>query len=413
MGKKHLFSLANEFVGDTALPSALNSWYQIGSILAVAMLSQVITGIFLAMFYVSSVDWAFYSIEYIMRDVAGGWIIRYLHANGASLIFGCVSLHIFRGIYYGSYQSPSVIVWSIGVIIFLLLIMTAFIGYVLPWGQMSFWAATVITNMLTAIPFIGRSIAEWIWGGYSVDAATLTRLFSFHFTLPFLIEGLAAVHLVALHYNGSSNPIGVNSKLDLIPLHPYFAVKDILGFMLTVVLFVYLCVFSPNLVIHVDNYIMATPLLTPAHIVPEWYFLPFYAILRSIPFKLGGVILMLGAIVILLLLPLLNPMPSSSFAVVFRKPMWFLVGNLMILGLLGLAPLASPYLFIGQIATLTYFSYFLLILPLFGLLEATLSLLSRKIWRIFEILVFNLIAVRIDLLAEQQDKSHEMITDSS
>ena len=374
---KHLWSLANEFVVDTALPCNLNYWYQIGSILALAMFSQVMTGIFLAMFYVSSVDLAFYSIEYIMRDVAGGWMIRYLHANVASIIFGCIYLHIYRGIYYGSFQSPTVIVWSVGVLIFILLIITAFIGYVLPWGQMSFWAATVITNMLTAIPILGRLLAEWIWGGYGVDKATLTRFFSFHLTLPFIIEALAAVHLVALHSNGSNNPIGVNSKLDLIPLHPYFAVKDIFGFLPLISVFLILSLFYPNLFIHPDNYMMATPLVTPTHIVPEWYFLPFYAILRSIPFKLLGVIIMFGAIIILLLLPLLNPMPSASFAVVFRKPMLFLVGNLIILGLLGMSPLLSPLVQIGILATASYFSYFLCILPLFGLLEATLSLTAK------------------------------------
>ena len=263
MTNKHLFSLANELVVDAALPSTLNFWYQIGSLLALAMIVQIATGIFLAMFYVSSIDLAFYSIEYIMRDVSGGFMIRYLHANGASVIFGFLYLHIYRGLYYGSYQSPSVVVWTVGVVIFLLMMMTAFIGYVLPWGQMSFWAATVITNMLTAIPTIGSSIAEWIWGGYSVDAATLT-------------------------------------------------------------------------IQHPD--------------VPEWYFLPFYAILRSIPSKLGGVILMFGAIAVWFVLPLVNPTPSSSFASVrVGKPMVFLVGNVIVLGWLGAAPLATPLILAGQI----------------------------------------------------------------
>ena len=253
-------------------------------------------GIFLAMFYVSSIELAFYSIEYIMRDVSGGFMIRYFHANGASVLFGFLYWHLYRSIYYGSYQSPSLVVWTIGVVIFLLMMMTAFIGYVLPWGQMSFWAATVITSMLTAIPLIGESIASWIWGGYSVDGATLTRFFSFHLTLPFLIEALTAVHLVAVHNNGSTNPIGVNSKFDMIPLQPYFSIKDVFGFIPFLVAFLWLAIFSPKLFSHPDNYIMGTPLMTPSHIVPEWYFLPFYAILRSIPSKLGGVLAMFGAI---------------------------------------------------------------------------------------------------------------------
>lgn len=310
IGIGHLASLANEFVVDTALPSSLNYWYQIGSILALAMFSQIMTGIFLAMFYVSSIDLAFQSIEYIMRDVAGGWMIRYLHANGASIIFLSCYIHIYRGIRYGAYQQ-GLIVWSCGVLIFILLIMTAFIGYVLPWGQMSFWAATVITNMLTAIPGLGIFIAEFIWGGYGVSSATLTRFFAFHFTLPFICEALAAVHIVALHSLGSNNPAGINSRLDQITLHPYFALKDLKSFLPMALVGLYSVTFSPNIFIHPDNYMMASPIITPSHIVPEWYFLPFYAILRSVPLKLGGVCLMGAAIVILLLLPVLNPMPST------------------------------------------------------------------------------------------------------
>jgi ubiquinol-cytochrome c reductase cytochrome b subunit len=280
--------------------------WSFGSTAGLCLVMQIISGIFLAMHYTPHIDFAFSSVEHIMRDVNNGWLIRYVHANGASMFFIVIYCHIFRGLYYGSYMYPRSILWVSGVIIFLLMMATAFMGYVLPWGQMSFWGATVITNLFSAIPLVGFSIVEWLWGGFSVDNATLNRFYSLHYLMPFLIAALTLVHLTLLHQHGSNNPLGINTNVDTISFYPYFYVKDAFSFLILLTIFSFFVFFYPNALGHPDNYIPANPLVTPPHIVPEWYFLPFYAILRSIPDKLGGVVAMISAILALLLLPILN-----------------------------------------------------------------------------------------------------------
>ena len=323
------------------------------------------------MHYTPHVDLAFNSVEHIMRDVNNGWLLRYLHANGASMFFIVVYSHIFRGLYFGSYMYPRGKLWSSGVIIFLLMMATGFMGYVLPWGQMSFWGATVITNLFSAIPLIGGSIVEWLWGGFSVDNATLNRFFSLHYLMPFVIAGLTIVHLSLLHNNGSNNPLGINTNVDTVPFYPYFYVKDLFAFLLFIALFSFFVFFYPNALGHADNYIPANPLVTPPHIVPELYFLPFYAILRSIPDKLGGVVAMVSAILILLLLPIINTseVRSSKFRPIFGLAYWFLVSDFILLGWIGQKPVESPYIEIGMGATLFYFFFLLILIPIIGLVE--------------------------------------------
>jgi len=337
---------------------------------------QILTGIFLAMHYTPHVDLAFLSVEHIMRDVNNGWLIRYLHANGASMFFAIVYIHVARGIYYGSYQKPRGFVWVVGVVILILMMATAFMGYVLPWGQMSFWAATVITNLFSAFPIVGEPIVAWLWGGFSVDNATLNRFFSFHYLLPFLIVGAVLVHLAVLHQNGSNNPLGVNGSVDKISFYPYFVIKDLFSWVIAFIFYFSFVYFAPNYLGHTDNYIEANAMVTPTHIVPEWYFLPFYAILRSIPHKLGGVIAMFAALLVLLLLPYLNTseIRSSSFRPLHRQFFWLLVLDYFILGWIGGCAPETPYLEIGQIATFFYFFYFLFIIPVLGLLEKKLML---------------------------------------
>jgi len=310
-----VLSLINMFLIDSPLPANINYFWNFGSLLGVCFIIQLITGIALAMHYNPNVNLAFISVEHIMRDVNYGWLLRYIHANGASMFFICVYIHIGRNLYYGSYTKPRELLWSVGVIIFLVMMGTAFIGYVLPWGQMSFWGATVITNMLSAIPWIGSDLVQLVWGGFSVDNATLNRFFSLHYLLPFIIAALIVVHFMGLHEHASNNPLGINSNVDKVPFHPYFTYKDLFGLFIFLIFFSIFIYFAPNILGHSDNYIPANPLVTPTHIVPEWYFLPFYAILRSIPNKLGGVIAMIGAILILLLLPYLHTseIRSSSF----------------------------------------------------------------------------------------------------
>jgi ubiquinol-cytochrome c reductase cytochrome b subunit len=356
---------------DYPTPINLNYMWSFGSTAGLCLVIQIITGIFLAMHYTCHVELAFNSVEFIMRDVNNGWLVRYLHGNGASMFFIVIYCHIFRGLYYGSYMNPRGFLWASGVIIFLLMMATAFMGYVLPWGQMSFWGATVITNLFSAIPFVGSSIVEWLWGGFSVDNATLNRFFSLHYLLPFLIAALTITHLSLLHKDGSNNPLGINTNIDSISFYPYFYVKDLLSFLLLIALFSFFLFFYPNLLGHSDNYIPANPLVTPPHIVPEWYFLPFYAILRSIPDKLGGVVAMVGAILILLLLPILNTSitRSSKFRPIFSIAYWFLVFDFLILGWIGQKPVESPFIEIGMFATAFYFLFFLFLGPLIGLLE--------------------------------------------
>ena len=328
------------------------------------------------MHYVAHTDHAFESIEHIMRDVNYGWLLRYVHANGASMFFLAVYIHIFRGVFYGSYKAPREVIWIIGVIIYLLMMATAFMGYVLPWGQMSFWGATVITNLFSAIPFVGESITTWLWGGYSVDNPTLTRFYALHYLLPFLIFGLIILHIWALHVPGNNNPIGIDVKKtsnETMPFHPYMVMKDITALLVFIIIFLWFVFFSPNALGHPDNYIEANPLVTPAHIVPEWYLLPFYAILRAIPSKLGGVIFMFAAIFVLILLPWLDTckVRSSTFRPIYRKFFWVLVATVILLGYLGAKPPQGIYIVLSRIGTAYYFIHFLVLLPLLGRYEKT------------------------------------------
>ena len=369
--KDQLLSFIDSHIISYPTPVNLNYMWSFGSTAGLCLVIQIITGIFLAMHYTPHIDLAFSSVEHIMRDVNNGWLIRYLHANGASMFFIVVYSHMFRGLYYGSYIYPRGRLWASGVIIFLLMMATAFMGYVLPWGQMSFWGATVITNLFSAIPFVGGSIVEWLWGGFSVDNATLNRFFSLHYLMPFVIAGLTIVHLSLLHKDGSNNPLGVNKNIDTVSFYPYFYVKDLLAFLILVAFFSFFVFFYPNALGHSDNYIPANPLVTPAHIVPEWYFLPFYAILRSIPDKLGGVAAMGGAILILMLLPIINTseIRSSKFRPFYTFCYWFLVSDFILLGWIGQKPVESPYIEVGMGATFFYFFFLLVLLPLSGLVE--------------------------------------------
>jgi quinol-cytochrome oxidoreductase complex cytochrome b subunit len=355
-------------------PINLNYMWSFGSMAGICLVIQILTGIFLAMHYTPHIDLAFSSVEHIMSDVNNGWLIRYLHANGASMFFIVVYAHLFRGLYYGSYMYPRGKLWGIGVIIFLLMMATAFMGYVLPWGQMSLWGCIVITNLFSAIPFVGHSIVEWLWGGFSVSNATLNRFFSLHYLLPFVIVGLVIIHLALLHHDGSNNPLGIGKNIDLIDFYPYYYVKDLFAFFIFILLFSFFIVFFPNILGHSDNYICANPLSTPAHIVPEWYFLPFYAILRSIPDKLGGVVAMISAIIILLFLPLINTseIRSSKFRPIFGIAFWFLFVDFLLLGWIGQKPVESPFVEIGLGATIFYFIFLLFLLPMVGVLEKKL-----------------------------------------
>ncbi len=372
--KDFLLSFIDSHIIDYPTPVNLNYLWSFGSAAGICLVVQILTGIFLAMHYTPHIDLAFDSVEHIMRDVQNGWLIRYAHANGASMFFIVVYCHIFRGLYYGSYIYPRGRLWASGVIIFLLMMATAFMGYVLPWGQMSFWGATVITNLFSAIPFVGGSIVEWLWGGFSVGNATLNRFFSLHYLMPFVIAGLVIVHLSLLHKDGSNNPLGINTNVDTIPFYPYFYVKDLYAFFIFIFFFAFFVFFYPNLLGHPDNYIPANPLVTPAHIVPEWYFLPFYAILRSIPDKSGGVVAMISAILVLLLLPVINTskVRSSKFRPIFAFAYWFLVSDFLILGWIGQKPVETPFIEIGMAATLFYFVFFLVLVPAIGILESEL-----------------------------------------
>jgi ubiquinol-cytochrome c reductase cytochrome b subunit len=372
--KQPLLSPLNDHLIEYPTPTNLNYWWGFGSLAGICLILQILTGIFLAMHYTPHVDLAFMCVEHIMRDVEGGWFLRYMHANGASMFFIVVYLHMFRGLYYGSYASPRELVWIVGVIIFLLMILTAFIGYVLPWGQMSFWGATVITSLASAIPVVGDDITHWLWGGFSVDNATLNRFFSLHYLLPFVIVGASVVHLAALHQYGSNNPLGTLGTVDKVPFYPYFYVKDLVGWMIFAFCFSFFVYFYPNLLGHPDNYIPANPMSTPAHIVPEWYFLPVYAILRSIPNKLGGVAAIALVFISLLALPFLNTsqIRSSSFRPIHKKAFWFLVADCLLLGWIGCQPVEAPYVMIGQLASIFFFFYFLICVPFFGKLELAL-----------------------------------------
>jgi len=373
--KSHvLLRIFNSYVVDSPQPANISYLWNFGSLLAVCLIIQILTGAFLAMHYTPNVDFAFNSVEHIMRDVNNGWLIRYTHANVASFFFIFVYMHIARGMYYGSYKSPRILVWTIGTIILILMMAIAFLGYVLPYGQMSLWGATVITNLLSAIPVFGQDLVELIWGGFSVSNATLNRFFSLHYLLPFLLAALAVAHLIALHVHGSNNPNGVTSNGDRYAMHPYFIFKDlvtIFAFFLVLSIIVF---FYPNLLGHSDNYIPADPMVTPASIVPEWYLLPYYAILRSIPNKLLGVLAMFGSLLILLVLPFtdLSRIRGAQFRPAMKLAFWFFVVDFIILMWIGSQHPNSPYVEIGQISTAFYFSWFLIIVPLIGLSENTL-----------------------------------------
>ena len=354
-------------------PRNLNYWWTFGGILAFMLVAQIVTGVILAMHYVPNSALAFDSVEHIMRDVNYGWLLRYTHANGASMFFIAVYIHILRGLYYGSYKAPREVLWILGVIIYLLMMATGFMGYVLPWGQMSFWGATVITSLFSAIPVVGNSITTWLWGGFAVGDATLNRFFSLHYLLPFMIAAVVVLHIWALHVPGSNNPTGVEVKSgkDTLPFHPYFTVKDAFGLACFLIFFAWFIFYIPNYLGHADNYIVANPLKTPPHIVPEWYYLPFYAILRSIPSKLGGVCCMFGSILLFAVLPWLDTskVKSAAYRPLYRAFFWVFVACVVGLGYIGAMPPEGAYVTIGRILTAWYFLHLLVILPLLGFVE--------------------------------------------
>jgi quinol-cytochrome oxidoreductase complex cytochrome b subunit len=384
-----VFSFMEHELHEYPTPKNLNYWWNFGSLAGIILVIMIVTGIVLAMHYTAHTAFAFDSVERIMRDVNYGWLIRYIHMNGASAFFIVVYIHIFRGMYFGSYKSPREILWILGVVILLTMMATAFLGYVLPWGQMSFWGATVITNLFSAIPIVGDSIVTLLWGGFSVDNPTLNRFFSLHYLMPFVLVGIVVLHIVALHQHGSNNPIGIDTKSpqDTIPFHPYYTVKDMFGLGVFLILFFGFVFFAPNFFGEPDNYIEANPLVTPPHIVPEWYFLPFYAILRSftadaviyLPIswlmsaKLAGVLAMFASIMVLFILPWLDhsPVRSARFRPLYKQFFWLLIIDCIILGICGAKPAGAPWTYIAQAATAYYFLHFIVIIPLLGFFEKT------------------------------------------
>nr|AFV57344.1 cytochrome b [Pneumocystis jirovecii]AFV57359.1 cytochrome b [Pneumocystis jirovecii]AFV57373.1 cytochrome b [Pneumocystis jirovecii]AWB97779.1 apocytochrome b [Pneumocystis jirovecii]AWB97794.1 apocytochrome b [Pneumocystis jirovecii] len=380
-----LLSILNSYLIDSPQPANISYLWNYGSLLGLCLIIQIITGVTLAMHYIPSIDLAFLSVEHIMWDVNYGWLIRYIHSNTASFFFLFVYIHIAWGIYYGSYRTPRILVWSIGVVIFLIMIVTAFLGYVLPFGQMSLWGATVITNLMSAIPWIGNDIVNFIWGGFSVNHATLNWFFSLHYLLPFVLLALVVAHLISLHVHGSSNPLGVTGNSDRLPFHPYFSFKDLVTVFLFLLALSFFVFYAPNVLGHSDNYIMANPMATPPSIVPEWYLLPFYAILWSISNKLFGVVAMLAAILILFVLPLvdLSWIWGSAFRPLSKFFFWIFVTNFFLLMFVGSQHVEEPFVTLGQYATFFYFFYFLVVIPLVGIIENTLvdlALIPKKVF---------------------------------
>uniref|UniRef100_UPI003003745F cytochrome b n=1 Tax=Parotis ogasawarensis TaxID=3112172 RepID=UPI003003745F len=355
-----IIKIINGSLIDLPTPVNISSLWNFGSLLAMCLMIQIITGLFLTMYYTANIELAFYSVNYICRNVNYGWLIRTLHANGASFFFICIYIHIGRGIYYESFNFKYT--WMVGVIILFLLMATAFMGYVLPWGQMSFWGATVITNLLSAIPYLGTMLVNWIWGGFAIDNATLTRFYTFHFILPFIILMMTMIHLLFLHQTGSNNPLGINSNLDKIPFHPFFTFKDMIGFIMILFMLILLTLTNPYLLGDPDNFIPANPLVTPIHIQPEWYFLFAYAILRSIPNKLGGVIALVLSILILIILPMtfFKKMQGIQFYPINQILFWMMVTTIILLTWIGARPVEDPYIITGQILTVLYFSYYII-----------------------------------------------------
>nr|YP_010596121.1 cytochrome b [Rhynocoris marginatus]WAJ48453.1 cytochrome b [Rhynocoris marginatus] len=354
-----LFKIVNNSLIDLPTPSSISLWWNFGSLLGLCLMIQIMTGLFLAMHYTGSTEMAFKSVVHICRDVNSGWLLRNLHANGASLFFMCIYMHIGRGIYYGSYKL--IPTWMVGIVMLFLTMGTAFLGYVLPWGQMSFWGATVITNLLSTIPYLGDTLVKWLWGGFAVDNATLTRFFTLHFLLPFILAAMTMVHLLFLHQTGSNNPLGLKSNLDKIPFHPYFSIKDLMGMMVTLMMFIMLTLWEPRLLGDPENFIPAKTMVTPVHIQPEWYFLFAYAILRSIPNKLGGVIAMVASIMVLAILPFSNKskFQGLTFYPINQIMFWSFVSIVMMLTWIGARPVEEPFILTGQILTAAYFMYFI------------------------------------------------------
>ena len=374
MTKNYLISFITSHIIYYPTPISLTYAWSFGSLAGITLVVQMISGIFLSMHYTPNIDLAFSSIEYIMRDVNNGWLLRYIHANGASMFFIVVYAHVCRGLYYGSYMEPRELLWCSGVVLLLLMMATAFTGYVLPWGQMSLWGATVITNMVTAIPVAGKPIVQWLWGGYTVANPTLNRFYSIHFLLPFIIAGVTLIHLALLHKVGSSNPIGSDAGVDDIPFYPYFVSKDLFAFSVYLLVFATFVFYFPNVLNHPDNCIPADPLQTPPHVVPEWYFLPYYAILRSIPHKAGGIVAMLGSLLVLLIIPFTNTsdVRNTTYRPLFKVFFWLFIVDFVILTWVGQKPVKDYFILTGQIATFYYFLFFIVLIPVIGKVESIL-----------------------------------------
>lgn len=374
MTKNYLIAFITSHIIYYPTPISLTYAWSFGSLAGITLVIQMISGIFLSMHYTPNIELAFSSIEYIMRDVNNGWLLRYIHANGASMFFIVVYAHVCRGLYYGSYMEPRELLWCSGVVLLLLMMATAFTGYVLPWGQMSLWGATVITNMVTAIPVAGKPIVQWLWGGYTVANPTLNRFYSIHFLLPFIIAGVTLIHLALLHKVGSSNPIGSDAGVDDIPFYPYFVSKDLFAFSVYLLVFATFVFYFPNVLNHPDNCIPADPLQTPAHVVPEWYFLPYYAILRSIPHKAGGIVAMLGSLLVLLIIPFTNTsdVRNTTYRPLFKIFFWLFIADFVILTWVGQKPVKDYFILTGQIATFYYFLFFIILIPVVGKVESFL-----------------------------------------